>query len=265
MTQPQTDTIRVAFDVNAGIEPQTFAADATHDQITERLREAFLAAGAIDKGHEFVVVIGDELGTVKVLADGNVIEYGSITRIDEQPATGRTPTPGPSYFAAVDELQESIRELMSRCIDDPRGYIALVAAKSGGLAYEQRKLAAAGAESKPIETDPRRRLAAELRRIALDIVTRQLPIGSFASLRLGVVDSRADLDPWAAYLGTTIDAPDSTDIPSVTARIELGGGKYGPELSIGIQSPKEEQSELKRLRAENALLQARLAEGGATR
>ncbi|MEV4384366.1 hypothetical protein AB0J68_01355 [Micromonospora sp. NPDC049580] len=84
--QPQTlpdqqaATIRVAFDVNAGVEPLIVPATTSKTEITDRLRAAFLAADVIDKGHTFDVVYGEELGTVKVLADGNVIEHGSITR-----------------------------------------------------------------------------------------------------------------------------------------------------------------------------------------
>lgn len=106
------------------------------------------------------------------------------------------------------------------------------------------------------EPTPRQRLADELHHLAEAIATTDLPIGPFARLGLGVVDSRADLDRWATHLGTTIDGPDCTGIPSVTARIPLSGDRFGPELTVHVQSPKEEVSELERLRAENARLKA---------
>ncbi|MEU7590712.1 hypothetical protein AB0A95_31025 [Micromonospora sp. NPDC049230] len=81
----QAATIRVVFDALAGVEPLTFPADTPYEQITDRLRQAFLAADVIDKGHTFDVAYGVELGTVKVLADGEVIEHGSITRIEPKP------------------------------------------------------------------------------------------------------------------------------------------------------------------------------------
>ncbi|MEU7771261.1 hypothetical protein AB0C44_08035 [Micromonospora taraxaci] len=247
----------VTFDPLAGVDPVKVTAPATTSQIADCIQAAFelidISVGAIN--------INLTAGTVAVEdTDGDVIERARI----EGPGVGEkpNPTPGPSYFKAVDDLQWAIRELIARDIDDPRGWVALVAAKSGALAAEQNKLVAVGDESESTDPDLRQRLRAELRRIADDIVTRQLPIGDYASLRLGVVDSRADLDPWADYFGTTIDAPDSTDIPSVTAGILLAGRRFGPELSIGVQSPKEERPELEQLRAENARLQALLAEGG---
>lgn len=112
-------------------------------------------------------------------------------------------------------------------------------------------------------SDLRQRFAAELHRIADDIVRLKLPLGRYPSLRLGVVDTRTDLETWADYLGTDgLDADDSTGIPSVTAGIRLGDGLCGPELTIAAQSPKDEMSEVERLRARVAELEAQQAEGG---
>ncbi|MGW3888922.1 hypothetical protein ACWD69_09545 [Micromonospora chokoriensis] len=246
----------VTFDPLAGVDPLKIPVTSTTSQIGDRIQEAFegidITVGAIN--------INLTAGTVAVEdTDGDVIERARI----EGPGVGEKPNPmpGPSYFKAVDDLQRAIRSLMDANVADPYGYVAMVAAESGGLAAEQRKLRE---QPEPESGEPnlRHRLRAELHRIGDDIVTQQLPIGDYASLRLGVVDGRADLDPWADYLGTTIDAPDGTDIPSVTARILLEGRRFGPELTIGVQSPKEERPELEQLRAENARLQAQLAKGG---
>lgn len=115
--------------------------------------------------------------------------------------------------------------------------------------------------TKQTEVTLRGRFAAELHRIADDIVRLELPVGSYPSLRLGVLDSRTDLKRWAEYLGTAIDASDGTGIPSVTASITLGGDdRYGPGLTVAAQSPKE-QSEADVLRARVAELEAQIAGG----
>lgn len=182
----------------------------------------------------------------------------------EAPAVVDDPTPGPSYFAAVDQLQAAVHELITRDIDDPRGWISHVAAKSGALAAEQAKLAAAGAESEPTEPGVREALADRLHRIAADLVTKQLPLGGTmcASLGLGVLDSRADLEQWARYLGSTIDTDPSNNIPHTNHTFLLAGRKYGPQLRVGAQIRADEPSEVERLRARVAELEAARTEGG---
>ncbi|MGC4769237.1 hypothetical protein ACLQ25_09680 [Micromonospora sp. DT44] len=104
----QTATVRVAFDVNAGIEPLTFPSSATTAEITDRLRAAFLAADVIRDGHRFAVTIENTemgIGTVNVLVDGRVIEHGSITRIEPEPprfvVTRVEPDPRQRFIAGL--------------------------------------------------------------------------------------------------------------------------------------------------------------------
>jgi hypothetical protein len=76
---------RVAFDVMAGVEPITFPAGTTTEQITDRLRRAFLAAEAIDVDDDFAMTIDFEAGAVAASTDGDVFEHGSITAIEPEP------------------------------------------------------------------------------------------------------------------------------------------------------------------------------------
>ncbi|MBM0275362.1 hypothetical protein [Micromonospora tarensis] len=152
-----------------------------------------------------------------------------------------TPTPGPSYFKAVDDLQAAMGELISRCHDDPRGWIANAAAKSGALAAEQNKLA-------PTKPDVRQQLAAHLHRIADDIVSQQLPLYELLSARLslGVLDSRADLQRWADYLGTEIAEDGGTDdnIPHIEHKTLFDDTEWGPWLSVQAQiNPDADRTE----------------------
>lgn len=114
----------------------------------------------------------------------------------------------------------------------------------------------------PAQPDLRQRLAAELHRIADDIVRLELPLGECcgASFRPGVMDSRADLDRWAAYLDSPV-VVDRNSIPHFDAKIPLGASPYLRVLAVGSQGPKEELSEVERLRAELAALKAELAGG----
>lgn len=111
------------------------------------------------------------------------------------------------------------------------------------------------------ESDSRQRLAAELHRIADDIAHTDLPLGEHitASLHLGVVKNRADLDRWASRLGSPVRVSDD-DIPAIRHRIRLGGME---DLRISVQSRRESRSELERLRARIAELEAKLAQDGA--
>ncbi|MEU4777501.1 hypothetical protein [Micromonospora sp. NPDC023633] len=114
------------------------------------------------------------------------------------------------------------------------------------------------------DTDLRDRLAAELHRIADDIVRLELPLKDTLSstLNLGVLHSRADLERWAEYLGSAIKVDSANSIPFTTHRILLDGQKYGAWLDVRAQTKAEPQeSELERLRAEVAELRA--AQGGA--
>ena len=114
--------------------------------------------------------------------------------------------------------------------------------------------------TEPADNAPtqRERLAAELHRLADDIVRLDLPIGFCPSVHLGVVDSRADLERLAEYFGTALDVADSTGIPSTRRRIKLDDTFY---LEVAAQSPKEE-SETERLRAEVQALRSQLAREG---
>ncbi|MFG1776647.1 hypothetical protein ACGFIG_09485 [Micromonospora sp. NPDC049048] len=82
MTQTLPDTYRVAFDLNAGVDPMTFLPGTTTGGITTRLRAAFLAADVIRDGQQLTAAIDVEAGTVVVSIDGDVIEHGSITAIE---------------------------------------------------------------------------------------------------------------------------------------------------------------------------------------
>lgn len=119
----------------------------------------------------------------------------------------------------------------------------------------------------PAEPDLRQRFAAELHRIADDIVRLELPLAETmsGSLRLGVLDSRADLERWAEYLGSTVKADPASNIPNTDHRILLDGRPYGAWLTVAAQIPPEGPSELEQMRARVAELEARLAEGGAAR
>lgn len=184
----------------------------------------------------------------------------------EQQSTQPTVTPGPSYFKAVADLQRAVHALMDANVADPYGYIAVVAAECGGLAAEQNKLA----KSVPTEpaymscprqcgvdvrehnssdlvdgkcdTEPelRHRVAAELRRIADDILTQQLPVGDYTRLHLGVLSSRTDLERWATYLGSAIEFSGTDgDIPITQHTTQLVGQKYGPSLVVHTQIQPE--------------------------
>lgn len=89
---------RVAFDVMAGVEPLTFLPGTTTEQITTRLRAAFLAADVIRDGQQLAAAIDVAEGTVVVSVDGCVIEHGSITAIE--PAA---PQPKPDYWLTLAE------------------------------------------------------------------------------------------------------------------------------------------------------------------
>jgi hypothetical protein len=106
-------------------------------------------------------------------------------------------------------------------------------------------------------------LAAELHRIADDIVRLNLPLKDTmcGGLSLGALASRADLERWADYLGTAIEVNSANDIPSVRHRVLLDGGPYGAWLDVHAQINPEGPSEVERLRAEVAELRAQVAGG----
>ncbi|MFI6266123.1 hypothetical protein [Micromonospora sp. NPDC051006] len=85
--QDQTlpEQYRIAFDVNAGVEPMTFPAGTTLAEVTTRLHHKFLLADVIDDGNDFAVTIDYDAGTVVVSVDGDVIEHGSIYREETKP------------------------------------------------------------------------------------------------------------------------------------------------------------------------------------
>ena len=85
----------------------------------------------------------------------------------------------------------------------------------------------------------REQLAAELHRIADDIVNQQLPLYDLLSARLylGVLDTRADLQRWADYLGTEIEEDGGTDgdIPNVEHVIRFDDRSWGPSFAVHAQ------------------------------
>jgi hypothetical protein len=114
----------------------------------------------------------------------------------------------------------------------------------------------------PAELTVRERLAAELHRIADDIVRLKLPLDR-TQLRLGVLDSRADLERWAAYLGSEIEEDGGTanNITKTEHTIRLTDDRWGPSLQIHAQIPPDGRSEVERLRARVAELEAERAGG----
>lgn len=110
----------------------------------------------------------------------------------------------------------------------------------------------------PTETHLRQRFAAWLHRIADDIVSRELPVGTYTRLSLGVLDSRADLERLAGYLGSEIAENGGTanDIPSTEHTINFSDTRWGPQLAVHAQIRPDQPSELERLRAEVAELRA---------
>ncbi|WP_435233325.1 hypothetical protein [Micromonospora aurantiaca (nom. illeg.)] len=85
----------------------------------------------------------------------------------------------------------------------------------------------------------RERLAAELHRLADDIVNLKLPVARLMSARLsvGVLENRADLERWATYLGVEIDegGGTNTDIPAVDHLIHFDDREWGPWLNVHAQ------------------------------
>ncbi|MEW2474649.1 hypothetical protein AB0875_12740 [Micromonospora gifhornensis] len=111
------------------------------------------------------------------------------------------------------------------------------------------------------------RLAAELHRIADDIVRLDLPLPDTlsASLTLGVLDSRPDLERWAAYLGSAIDEDGGSagDIPRTEHEIRMDDRPWGARLRVHAQIQPDRTSEVERLRARIAELEAQQSTGGA--
>ncbi|GAB3817810.1 hypothetical protein [Micromonospora zhanjiangensis] len=136
-----------------------------------------------------------------------------------------------------------------------------------GLSPEQVAGAVTGAgltgpaEDRPEPTPATPRLnalvAAELHRIADAIVRSALPLGQ-PQLRLGVLDSRADLERWARHFGVEIkeDGGTSRDIPKVDHEIPLTDERHGPTLFFHAQIQPDRLFEVERLRARVAELEA---------
>ncbi|MGW1059314.1 hypothetical protein [Micromonospora rubida] len=113
----------------------------------------------------------------------------------------------------------------------------------------------------PAEPTVRERLAAELHRIAEAIVREDLPLPDGymrADLHLGILDSRADLDRWADYLGSPAKVNPANSIPSIKRAIKLG---TRATLRVGLQADADPRSEVEILRAEVAELRAQQAGG----
>lgn len=120
----------------------------------------------------------------------------------------------------------------------------------------------------PVDGAPGLLLAAQLHRLADDIVRLGLPVPTCSgatSLHLGVLDSRDELEQWADYLGSEI-APGGTDgsIPKTEAWIQLTPNRWGPTLGIHAQI-RPGPSETERLAARVAELEAQIAAQGGTR
>ncbi|WKU03720.1 hypothetical protein [Micromonospora sp. HUAS LYJ1] len=100
----------------------------------------------------------------------------------------------------------------------------------------------------------RDRLTAELHRIVDDIARLDLPIADDTGLSLGVLDNRADLDRWAAYLDSTVKVDTTSGIPHVKRTLRLG--ERFEELHVRAQTHPEPRGELERLRARVAELES---------
>jgi hypothetical protein len=84
-------------------------------------------------------------------------------------------------------------------------------------------------------------LATALRELADDIVEYPLPVPQYSVSVGGALESRAELEVWARYLGVDI-TPGGTagDIPVADKDIETPGG---PGLNVHLQSPSEPKPE----------------------
>ncbi|WP_229401946.1 hypothetical protein [Micromonospora okii] len=114
----------------------------------------------------------------------------------------------------------------------------------------------------PAELTVRERLAAELHRIAADLLREDLPLPDGymrADLHLGILDSRADLDGWADYLGSPVKVNPANSIPSTKRAIKLG---TRATLHVGLQADPDPRSEVEQLRARVAELEAQQTTGG---
>jgi hypothetical protein len=91
------------------------------------------------------------------------------------------------------------------------------------------------------ESGRRTALANALRALADDIVEYPLPVPRYHLSVGGALESRAELEVWARYLGVDI-TPGGTagDIPVADKAIETPGG---PDLSVHLQSPSEPKPE----------------------
>ncbi|TCB97550.1 hypothetical protein E0H26_11560 [Micromonospora zingiberis] len=123
--------------------------------------------------------------------------------------------------------------------------------------------AAQGAPGEPAGPQTlQHKLAAELIHLAHAVVRLDLPLGRCMNLGIGVLDNRADLDRWAEHLGSTVEV-DSNGIPHTTHSTPLPEGPYGASLNVTAQAPKDTRSEVERLRARVAELEAQQSTGGA--
>ncbi|MFY1588953.1 hypothetical protein ACN267_31185 [Micromonospora sp. WMMD734] len=245
-SQTLPDHRTITFDPMAEVDPIAVPVDETGDALTERLRQVFLSVGLIDAGHVFEATVDLKAGTVAVSADGDVFERGTITG----PGVGQ-PTADPQ---PTDRLLAAVRAVIDAGhleydgtgvdVDRVQGeahsrLVAAYAAVTGGTADTALTV--------------RDRLAAELHRIADDLVRLDLPVGRNNGLGVGVLDSRADLDRWAAYLGSAVQV-DNNGIPHVDHPVRLGD-QY-EELAVTAQTNRDPRGELERLRARVAELEA---------
>lgn len=105
------------------------------------------------------------------------------------------------------------------------------------LATDEQVAEAGAAQRREELADKLRAAADQLHRLANDVVRRRLPVPSYpVGIEVhGIVDSRADLEAWAAHLGVSVPAP-----VSATDRIPSCGAECGP-LAIRMQSAPEPQ------------------------
>ncbi|MBM0277228.1 hypothetical protein [Micromonospora tarensis] len=96
-----------------------------------------------------------------------------------------------------------------------------------------------GCKGGQMESTPRHRLTAELRQLADDVEAQRIHFGSYPTLSLGVLASRAELEQMAAYFGSEIQMHDD-QIPWTTSTIRLSHSPYGPELQVRAQIQPED-------------------------
>lgn len=241
-----------------GIPDARLDTPATTAEINEKISDELTSAGY---DMDVITLVPGKGGQVVDVADGDDFILGTVTIVRPAPDAVVDATPSARLLAAV-------RQVIAAGHLDWEGGVDVEGERGRAhLALVEAYQAATG-DTPAGEPGVREALADRLHRIAADLVTKKLPLpGTMcASLGLGVLDSRADLEQWAQYLGSTIATDPSNNIPHTNHTIRLDGRPYGPQLRVGAQIRADEPSEVERLRARNAELEAELAartQGGA--